>query len=244
MVVLTIETFKTDKITAISVEARSAGEAHDKSSRGSNYKSVKFAYDGGEVPPIHIDGDFRLFRFRNKNSDTYSLSISCDPTNESFFRELNEVIAKESCKILEDESIKLEDFKLIRDNRSGRSVYAKIYCKRSGKVKCRISQGSYKNVIGVEELVDEKFEGSCILRIYQAYIGSCKSTSLSVEEILARKIGIGESYFTDESDKIDKESDEEALKIITSLMLYFGSTIAVIFQLTISLLNILVQKLL
>ena len=89
-----IETFKTDEITAISVD--------DKSSGGSNYKSVKFAYDGGEVPPICIDGDFRLFRFRKKNSDTYSLSITCDPTNESFFRELNEVIAKESCKILKD----------------------------------------------------------------------------------------------------------------------------------------------
>ena len=177
MVVLTIETFKTDKITAISVD--------DKSSGGSNSKSVKFAYDGGEVPPIRIDGDFRLFRFRNKNSDTYSLSITCDPTNESFFRELNKVIAKESCKILKDESIKPEDFEVIRDDRSARSVYAKIYSKRSGKVKCRISQGSYKNVIGVEELVDEVFEGSCILRIYQAYVGSCKSISLSVEEILA-----------------------------------------------------------
>ena len=212
MVVLTIETFKTDKITAISVEAQkgtslSAGEAHDKSSGGSNYKSVKFAYDGGEVPLIRIDGDFRWFRFRNKNSDTYSLSITCHPTNEYFFRELNEVIAKESCKILKDESIKPEDFKLIRDNRSGRSAYAKIYSKRSGKVKCRISQGSYKNLIGVEELVDEKFEGSCILRIYQAYVGSCKSISLSAEEMLAKKIGITESYFADESD----ESDEEAL---------------------------------
>ena len=154
------------------------------------------------MPPIRIDGDFRLFRFRN-NSDTYSLSITCDPTNESFFRELNEVIAKESCKILKDKSIKPED------NRSGRSVYAKIYSKKSGKVKCRISQGSYKNVIGVEKLVDEKFEGSCILRIYQAYVGSCKSISLSVEEILARKIGIRESYFADESDESDEESDEE-----------------------------------
>ena len=190
MVVLTIEMFKTDKITAISVEAQketslSAGKAHDKSSRGSNYKSVKFAYDGGEVPPIHIDGDFRLFRFKNKNSDTYSLSITCGPTNESFFRELNKVIAEESCKVLKGESIKPEDFELIRDNRSGRSVYTKIYSKKSGKVKCRISQGSYKNVIGIEELVDEKFEGSCILKIYQAYVGSCKSISLSVEEILA-----------------------------------------------------------
>ena len=159
--------------------------------------------------PIRIDGDFRLFRFRNKNSDTYSLSITCDPTNEFFFRGLNKVIAKESCKILKNESIKPEDFKLIRDNRSGRSVYAKIYSKRSGKVKCRISQGSYKNVI--EELVDEVFAGSCILRIYQAYVGSCKSISLSVEEILAKKIGITESYFADESDESDEESDEEAL---------------------------------
>ena len=170
MVALMIETFKTDKITAISVD--------DKSSGGSNYKSLKFVYDGGEVPPIRIDGDFRLFRFKNKNSDTYLLSITCDPTNESFFKELNMVIAEESCKILKDESIKPEDFKLIRDNRSGRSVYAKIYSKKSSKVKCRISQGSYKNVIGVEELVDEKFEGSCILRIFQAYVGSCKSISL------------------------------------------------------------------
>ena len=201
MVVLTIETFKTDKITAISVD--------DKSSGGSNYKSVKFAYDGGEVPQICIDSDFRLFRFRNKNSDTYSLSITCDPTNESFFRELSKVIAKESCKILKDKSIKPEHFELIRDNRSGRSVYAKIYSKKSGKIKCRRSQGSYKNVIGVEKLVDEKFEGSCILRIYQAYVGSCKSISLSVEEILARKTGIKESYFADESDENDEESDEE-----------------------------------
>ena len=47
MVVLMIETFKTDKITAISVD--------DKISGGSNYKSVKVAYDGGEVPLIRID---------------------------------------------------------------------------------------------------------------------------------------------------------------------------------------------
>ena len=47
MEALMIETFKTDKITAISVDDKSSGEF--------NYKSVKFAYDGGEVPPIRID---------------------------------------------------------------------------------------------------------------------------------------------------------------------------------------------
>ena len=111
MEALTIEVFQPDKITAISVDDKSSGEF--------NYKSVKFAYDGGEMPLICIDGDFRLFRFRNKYSDTYLLLITCDPTNESFFREFSKVIAKESCKILKDKSIKPEDFELIRDNRSG-----------------------------------------------------------------------------------------------------------------------------
>ena len=67
------------------------------------------------------------------------------------------------------------------------------------------SIGSPKNTISIEELVDEKFKGSCMIKLYQAYTGSDKSISLSVEEILARKIGISESYFEDE----DSESDEE-----------------------------------
>ena len=59
-------------------------------------------------------------------------------------------------------------------------------------------------MIGVEELVDDNFEGSCIINLYQAYIGSSKFISLLVEEILARKLGIRESYFKDE-----ESSDEE-----------------------------------
>ena len=43
MEALTINTFKPDKISAISADQRS-GEL--------NYTSVKFAYDGGEMPPI------------------------------------------------------------------------------------------------------------------------------------------------------------------------------------------------
>ena len=60
---LTIKTFKPDKIAAISVDYRCSAKI--------NYKSVKFAYDGGEMPPIRTDGNFRLFRFRNKNGDIY-----------------------------------------------------------------------------------------------------------------------------------------------------------------------------
>ena len=40
MEALTIETFKPNKIKAISVDDKSSGEF--------NYKSVKFAYDGGK----------------------------------------------------------------------------------------------------------------------------------------------------------------------------------------------------
>ena len=91
MEALTIKTFKPDKISAISVDERS-GEF--------NYTSVKFAYDGGEIPLIRIDGNFRLFRFRNKHGDIYSLSITCDAINESFFREVCKAISRESCRMV------------------------------------------------------------------------------------------------------------------------------------------------
>ena len=54
-------------------------------------------------------------------------------------------------------------------------------------------------------MVEENFEGSCILRLYHAYLGSTKFITLSVEEILVKKMDIIESYFDDES---DSEGDE------------------------------------
>ena len=53
----------------------------------------------------------------------------------------------------------------------------------------RISKGSYKNLIEIDELIHENFRGNCILKVYQAYIGS----SLSVQEILAREVERKES---------------------------------------------------
>ena len=45
-------------------------------------------------------------------------------------------------------------------------------------------------------------------KVYKAYIGSSKSISLSVKEILLREVDREESYFADESDE-RVESDEE-----------------------------------
>ena len=67
MEALTIKTFKTSKISAIEVSKIL--------SKNFKYKSVSFAYDGGEVPPIRIDGKFRIFKFENKNGPIYSLTV-------------------------------------------------------------------------------------------------------------------------------------------------------------------------
>ena len=121
---------------------------------------------------------------------------------------MNSALANQSCKILKDHTVTPEDFELVKENKYGCSVFAKIYRSKSGKTKCRISKGSYKNLIEIDELVDENFRGSCIRKVYQAYIGSSKSISLSKEEILVREVDRKESYFADESDESEDEEED------------------------------------
>ena len=164
---LTIETFEPDMIKVVNYEQKKPGEI--------SYTSVKFKYNGSPMLPLRIDGKFRLFRFKNPIGDIYSLSISCDKDNEQFFRWLGDTVARESCRLVpkvNNKRLKQEDFELVRDNKSGRSVYAKIYSRKSGKAKCRISLGSPANVTSIDELVDENFEGSCIVRLCHIYMGS------------------------------------------------------------------------
>ena len=61
------------------------------------------------------------------------------------------------------------------------------------------------NTINLHELVDENFKGSCILKLYHAYLGSIKSITLSVEEIFAKEMTTMESYFSES----DTESEED-----------------------------------
>ena len=167
---LTIKTFNPDMIKAINSEQKKAGEI--------NYTSVKFSYDGGAIPPLRINEKFRLFRFKNPREDIYSLYIRCNRENEGFFKKLCNIVANESCRLVpkvNGRKLKSEDFELIKDNKSGRSVYAKIYARKSGKAKCRISLGSPENTIPIEDLVDKNFEGSCLLKLYHSYLGSTHS---------------------------------------------------------------------
>ena len=119
MEALTIKTFKTSKISAVEVSERQ--------SKDFKYKSIKLAYDGAEVPPLRVDGNFRVFKFENKNGPAYSLVINCTGDIESFFRKLNSVLANQSCKILKDHKATPENFKLVKENKYRCSVFAKIY---------------------------------------------------------------------------------------------------------------------
>ena len=190
-----METFNPDMIKAINSEQKRAGDI--------NYASVKFSYDGGKISPLRIDGKFRLFRFKNSKGDIYSLSIKCNEENERFFERLCKVVAHESCRLVpkvNGRKLKPEDFELIKDSKVGRYIYTKIYTRKSGKVKCRISLKSPKNTIPIDELVEENFKGSRILRLYHAYLGSTKSITLTLEEILVKGMDTMESYFDDDTD--------------------------------------------
>ena len=115
-------------IKAINSEQKRAGDI--------NYTSVKFEYDGGKVPPLRIDGKFRLFRLKNPKGDIYSLSIKCNEANESFFERLCEAVAQEFCRLgpkANGKKLRPEEFELVKDSKIGRNVYAKIYTRKSGK---------------------------------------------------------------------------------------------------------------
>ena len=187
-------------IKAVNFEQKKAGEI--------NYILVKFEYNGGAMPLLRIDGKFRLFRFKNHRGDLCSLSIRCNEENEPFFKRLCDAVARESCRLVpkvNGKKLKPEDFDLVKDSKSGRAVYAKMYSRKSGKAKCRISLESPKNTINIEELVDENFEGSRIMKLYHAYLGSTKSITLSIEEIFVREMSSMESYFSES----DTESEED-----------------------------------
>ena len=112
---LTIETFNPDMFKAINSEQKRAGEI--------NYTSVMFSYDGGKIPPLRINGKFRLFRFKNSKGDIDSLSIRCNEENERFFERSCEVVAHESCRLVpkvNGKKLKPEDLELVKDSKVGR----------------------------------------------------------------------------------------------------------------------------
>ena len=90
---LNIKMFNPDNIKATNINEKIYGD--------NKFTFIKFKYDGGEIPAIRIDGKFKLFRFKNKKKDAYSLTIRCDSYNEPFFNKVCEVISKETCRLVD-----------------------------------------------------------------------------------------------------------------------------------------------
>ena len=159
MEVLKLKEFNPDKLKAVLSKKVRYNERE--------FTSVRFSYDGSAFPAIRVDGSFRLFNFNNNGKVTYSLAIKCG-NNEDLFQKLCRVLSRESSKITNEK----QNFELVKETKSGsKVVYGKIYTKSNGKVKCRICLNSVKNLISIEKLVDDSFTGSCILKLYQCYIG-------------------------------------------------------------------------
>ena len=93
------------------------------------------------------------------------------------------------------------DFELVKTSTKYKNLHARIYTSKSGKVECklleRIEAGlTYKRKrIDINELIDETFKGFCVVRIYRAYVGSSKSITLSVEEIMVTNLSSKKAYF-------------------------------------------------
>ena len=61
----------------------------------------------------------------------------------------------------------------------------------------------------IGDLVDESFEGSCVLRVYQVYVGTSKTITLSVEEIMVTELNTKRPYFDEYEEMVSDESTSE-----------------------------------
>ena len=108
------------------------------------------------------------------------------------------MIARETCRYLGSKKLKPEELKLVKDSKVGKIVYAKIYA-RFGKSRCLMTNKSGdKSKLTLDDLVGEKFKGSCIIKLSQAFNGSNKSITFSIQEILVKEMESRKSFFDEE----------------------------------------------
>ena len=126
------------------------------------------------------------------------MSIQCDEEKVEFFEKLENMIARETCRYIGSKKLKPEELKLVKDSKVGKMVYARIYT-RFGNSRCLITDKSGdKSRLTSDDLVGEKFKGSCIIKLYQAFVESNKSITFSIEEMLVKEMEARKSFFDEE----------------------------------------------
>ena len=136
------------------------------------------------LPPIRIDGEFKVFINKNGKNKSFSLAISVDKSNEEFFKRLEHLLSQLASDVLS--LTKPEDFKLIKESKNYHNVYCKIYKYPSGTPKCLYSElvSGKRRVKPLEDAAFEKFKGICVVRIINAFSGKTKSISICADEII------------------------------------------------------------
>ena len=209
---LTIENFDFEKLRAKAFESKKNGEF--------TYFAIPFEYGEGD-PIIKIGGNSGVFKHVNNGRVNYSLAISVNDENEEFFSELEQRLATLACenkgKTAKLKSLKPSDLELIKTTANGKykNIHARIYTNSTGRVTCKLSErkrvkGVFKRrKLKIGDLVDESFEGSCVIKVYQVYVGSSKTITFSVEEIMATKLTLKDSYFDEYEEMGSDESSSE-----------------------------------
>ena len=172
-------------------------------------------------PLMKVEGNFRVFKNVNAGRVNYSLAITVSDENEEFFSELGCKLAKLACenkgKTMKFKSLKPSDLELIKTTANGKYkiVHARIYTNSTGRVTCKLTErkkvkGVFKTrKLRIGNLIDESFKGSCVLRVYQAYVGTSKTITLSVEENMATELNAKRSYFDEYEEMVSDESSSE-----------------------------------
>ena len=65
----------------------------------------------------------------------------------------------------------------------------------------------------IGDLIDESFKGSCVLRVYQVYVGTSKTITLSEEEIMVTELNTKRSYFDEYEEMLSNESSQRKIKM-------------------------------
>ena len=114
-------------------------------------------------------------------------------------------------------SLKSSNLELIKTSKNGKykNVYARICTNNTRRVSCRFSEikkvkgEAKRKPIKISNLADESFKGSCVIRVYQVYVGSSKMIKLPVEETIATDLTSKKSYFDEYGEMVGDESSSE-----------------------------------
>ena len=144
------------------------------------------------MPKVRIDGKFKMFKRNFNGKVSYSLATKVDETNQEFYNFLQERLAFLASKKLDG---KPENYRLTKESKGHKNVYCKVSTTYSGEIRCLYSEmeDGKRHRRKFIDLIHTPFNGSCIMRIAQAFRGNTTGLTIYIDEII--NCDEQESYF-------------------------------------------------